>query len=242
MQARLLDSTRPLVERHSAMSSLRALRNTQGPTTDADFVRPLASMAQVEPDDRLRLDAVTLLATDFSNDVDARAALERIASSDRNMLVRKVAERATSGSIPWRSYAVATARDAGLPVQQRLAPLSWMVDASQREDLVAVVSELLDGGAGMLIELLSGGSAATDRTMSGSNVLFALQGLPHPAAADLWLAAFDRVPDYSRLYALGTHLDDPRVRRKFEEVVETSQDNRVRELATAFLSESAAGQ
>jgi hypothetical protein len=145
MQARLLDSTRPLVERHSAMSSLRALRNTQGPTTDADFVRPLASMAQVEPDDRLRLDAVTLLATDFSNDVDARAALERIASSDRNMLVRKVAERATSGSIPWRSYAVATARDAGLPVQQRLAPLSWMVDASQREDLVAVVSELLDG-------------------------------------------------------------------------------------------------
>jgi hypothetical protein len=157
------------------------------------------------------------------------------------MLVRKVAERATSGSIPWRSYAVATARDAGLPVQQRLAPLSWMVDASQREDLVAVVSELLDGGAGMLIELLSGGSAATDRTMSGSNVLFALQGIPHPAAADLWLAAFDRVPDYSRLYALGTHLDDPRVRRKFEEVVETSQDNRVRELATAFLSESAAG-
>lgn len=71
---------------------LRILRGQRHP----DLVQPLIEMAYRETSADVRLEAVTLLAEDFSTDAAARSALELVARDDELQAVREVAGRAVA--------------------------------------------------------------------------------------------------------------------------------------------------
>jgi hypothetical protein len=235
LQERFSDSTQTSAARRQALEELGRLANRRGAPLPPELMRSLIAVAQQEASDALPLDAVTLLATDFSTDAAALMALDSVARSDKNLLVRKIAEHTVSGSAPWREFALATLDDASLLPTQRLEPLVWAARADANE-VVALVSALFDGGKAIaLAGLLSEASSDPDSHDSTTRVLESIKRVRHPDTVDFWLASVERVTDYTRVSGLFPFQEDPRARRKLEEIAANHPDATMRERVVSAL-------
>lgn len=220
----------------------RQLRGQKHP----ELVQPLIDASHDESG-AIRLEVVTMLASDFSDAPGARAALDWVAGTDPELLVRKVAERALHGDEAWRDYVVSSVKDASLPVAGRFEALDWMLrnkrtDATIQATMNAVAPALLDSDAGALADVLVGASKEKTGGLGGLNGLAVMEymgSVNHPAVPELLIDCFDGMPGDISLHFLAQHRDDPRVQRKLRDVAANHADQKLREKAAAYLRGSA---
>jgi hypothetical protein len=233
----LIANTPDARQRASLWHQLRGQRHP-------DLVQPLIDASRNE-DDPGRLEVVTMLATDFKDAPEARAALDWVAGTDSRVLVRKVAERALFGDAAWRDYVVSSVKDESLPESERFESLDWMLenrstDGKVLATLTAVAPDLLDGGVGALADVLVDASKDTSGKLSGLASIAMVEfmsSVNHPAVPELLMTCFDRMPGETTLYFLAQHHDDPRVHRKLEQVAADHPDPKLRARAAFYLRE-----
>jgi hypothetical protein len=213
-----------------------------GGQRDPEIIPPLINAAQLDPDDSVRLGATSQLAEDFPSNPAVRAALQLIAQRDPVLLNRKVAERAMAGDAPWIEYVVATAKDSTQPVQQRLAPLQWMMIESVgtgkagpgNHHLASLASNFFGRDKQVFIDLFARAGRGATSSLS-TRMLEAISSLKHPETSGFLLAVFEAHPDFIRLSLLEEHLDDPQVRKRVEELAAESAIPTLQETAAGIL-------
>lgn len=195
----------------------------------------LVEAAHEESDEASRRAAVVQMATDFRDDPAVRAALESVARNDPKQLNRKVAERFLLGESSWNDYVIATMKDTGLTVQQRLEPLRWMI--GQRSTLAPLADAAFGEDRQVFISLFV--QAGRERYSFTARALGAFGSMDHPGAAGFMLAVFDAVPAYERLQLLERHLGDPDVRARVEQIAAGSSDELLQVGARRMLEKAA---
>lgn len=103
-----------------------ALRDMQHP----ELVPHLARGLETEPETNIRLQIVTILASDFRDDPRARRALDTASIADQQTVVRMAALRELQDDSRWNEYVAATLNNAGLTDLQRLQPIADMAEAA----------------------------------------------------------------------------------------------------------------
>jgi hypothetical protein len=113
--------------------------------TSPALIEPLTRAAQLDPDTRVRAEAIATLVADYVRDSHARAALQLVARTDSDSTLRALAMRGLSGEATWRSYVVSSLEDTTLPDAQRLDAVLFHARNSDvsRQPLAG----LLDGDA-----------------------------------------------------------------------------------------------
>lgn len=201
------------------------------------MLRPLLDMLGTARDAALRLEILTTLAAGYKDSPAALAALKSSAADDPDALVRNVALRGISGDAAWREYAATIIGDARLTPAERFAPLAYLYDAEQGQDVRNLLDEqTLQALVTVLPPLLEDA-----RHRSGANMLLGeLHTVNNPLVANIVLASLDHgVETYSTrsilVDLLGRYRDDPRARQRLEELAAGDADQKVRALAGALL-------
>lgn len=183
--------------------------------------RELIDMSTQQTDAALRMQALSLLVTDYRDDPVARAVLQSLAANDPSTLVRQVSGHALSGDGAWNDYVIATVKDASLSPAARFAPFAYLLQTSQTSE----VRRLLDDG--MIAALSDVLPAVVDDSIDPggrplSVVLLAqLPAANSPAAIDLVLKTLAASRANTRLFmidGLRRWRDDPRVRSELENI------------------------
>ncbi len=87
-----------------------------------ELVAPLLDSLRRDPDEQVRVEALTVLAANYGSAPDVRAALEVVAREDSQPNVRTAAQRAL-GQTQWRGPVLATLKNTSLSSAARLEPL-----------------------------------------------------------------------------------------------------------------------
>lgn len=273
LQAKVLDSGRPYRERFDALGLLarsnddRAMNlaivraalelaatapheGLRGRVLDLlrghgqpGLLPALIDMAGRGPDMDTRLRALSLLIADYGEDVAARKALEALAASDPQPLVRQVALRSLSGEEQWKAYVAANLRNESLTPAARFSPLAYLVQTNQKQDARkllddAVISALVDVVPALINEQKA--------RMDALEVLALLPAENSPVVIDLLLASMDAARDAGfgelLLSALARRHEDPRVRIKLEKIATDDADQSMRDRAAMVLKGREKGQ
>jgi hypothetical protein len=113
------------------------------------------------------------------------------------------------------------------PVQQRLAPLRWMMTESSSvketglgvDPMTSLSSVIFGKDRQAFIDLLLQAGRDTRASSSiASGTLQAIRSMQNPESAAFLLAVFDAAPDSGHLFLLKGHLDDPRVLKRLEQL------------------------
>jgi hypothetical protein len=135
-------------------SSLLALRGMRQP----GLVATLLDIVARDADEKVRLEALSMLIAEYGSEGRIRAALETVAQRDASAFVRMVAQRPLSGDGPWQDYVMKALADRSLSAASRLAPVqhevqqvygpggskasSWLGSAQVTRQLVDMFQEL----------------------------------------------------------------------------------------------------
>ncbi len=204
--------------------TVRGLRSPQ-------LVQPLMAILRQEPDDETRLEAVSMLVTNFNGDARVRTALETVAQEDPRPLVRAVAQGGLTGDAAWHDYIVASLKDESRSDAERVEALVYdAIDRKQPdadfvskavfryepiEDRWAGIPELLDDAAIRALAQVLPRLRPTTQLTGSMLVQLAtnVTRIDHPAIVELLLdnvtAQSGPLPDTLVIPALLSHGDDP---------------------------------
>lgn len=205
---------------------------------DPALLAALIDMAYQHPAPAVRARALSILIDEHKSSPTARSAIESLAAADRMPVLTHVAERAISGDAGWNEYVLATVSDPTLTPAQRFAPLAYLMQTEQKDD----VRQLLDDDfVTMLKDVLPGVVGGRDESaaLSAFGVMALVPDASTPAAIDLMLAIWDgasMVPYRAiAIDPLLMHRQDPRVREKLEAIAAGDADPQLRERASVAL-------
>jgi hypothetical protein len=206
--------------------------------SDSALLSALIDMAYQHPVASVRSQALSMLIDEYKSDPSARSAIESLAVGDRMPLLTHVAERAISGDGQWNAYVLATARDSSLTPSQRFAPLAYLMQTKQKDD----VRKLLDDNlVAALKDVLPGVVGGKDESvaLSAFGVMALIPDANTPAAIDLMLATWDGASLVTfRAFAIDPllmHRTDPRVHAKLAEIAASDPDPQLRKRAAEAL-------
>jgi hypothetical protein len=213
---------------------LNALRGHSDPA----LLDALIDMAYKHTMPSVRAQALSMLIDEYESEPAARSAIESLAAGDRTQLLKQVGERAFSGDAQWNAYVLSTVKDASLRPSERFAPLAYLMQTKQKddvrklldEDFIAALKDVLPGVVGGKDE-----SAA----MSAFEVMALIPDSSTPAAIDLMLAVWEgaRAVPYRAIAIdpLLMHRNDPRVHSKLEAIASGDPDPQMRARAIEAL-------
>jgi hypothetical protein len=98
------------------------LRLTAHPALIPFLVRGVAE----DPEDKVRLQIVQILSTDFASNPAAQAALQEVSQDNSRQVVQMAAVRELGGGAGWETFAVQALHDAARGDLQRLQPIADM--------------------------------------------------------------------------------------------------------------------
>lgn len=231
----------PAEQRASSLLLLRLVRQP-------GLVVPLLASLQQDGDEKVRLQALSVLAREYTSDSRVRTALETVARQDASRLVRMVAQRTLSGDAQWEPYVVATLMDKSLSTPERLAPAqyeaglanfpegfekmqSYLGSAEVTRQLLDIIQELRDQarqseaggvpGRGAF-QGFRGGQQPQDQEIQS---VTGLLSITNPSAAiDVWIRILTEDPQsrsglaVTALNKLMEKPDDPRVRKLIDDI------------------------
>jgi hypothetical protein len=206
--------------------------------SDPALLSALIDMAYQHPVASVRSQALSMLIDEYKSDPSARSAIQSLAVGDRMPLLTHVAERAISGDGQWNAYVLATVRDSSLTPSQRFAPLAYLMQTKQKDDVRKLID---DEFVAALKDVLPGVVGGKDESvaLSAFGVMALIPDSNTPAAIDLMLATWDGaglVP--FRAFAIDPllmHRTDPRVRAKLAEIAASDPEPQLRERAAKAL-------
>lgn len=208
-----------------------------------DLVQPLIAALDQDPDNRVRVEAVTTLAADFTDDPRVRAALETAARGE-SRAIRVLAQRGLAGEAEWNRQVTASLGNASLSALERIEPLFHTLNQA---GLVTDPRQLLadDASIRAFAQVLPRAAEAPQADPRLTAVLLSRLGMiDHPAVTDLLLGTLAGSPDAGvRRTALGFlagSIEESRVRTALEKASAGDADPRLRELAAKALREAAA--
>jgi antitoxin (DNA-binding transcriptional repressor) of toxin-antitoxin stability system len=108
----------PPDQRRQRLLSFRGVRQS-------GLVQVLLAFLQQDDNDKVRLEALSVLVKDYVSQSNVRTALEAATRQDASQLVRMVAQRTLHGDAQWEPYVVATLLDRSQPIRDRLAPAQY---------------------------------------------------------------------------------------------------------------------
>jgi hypothetical protein len=207
----------------------RTMRSIRNPA----LLEPLAHAAQLDPDRRVRVEAVTTLVADFAEDPRVRAAFETIVGADTDPMVRALAQRGLSGEAAWNSYVRSSLRNSALSDAQRLEALIF--HAQSLDALGQPLARVLDDEAiEALAQVLPSAAEAGTRTLVNR-----LAPITHPVVTNMLLARIElRDPQFDRvqiMQILAARLSEPEVRAAFEKIAAADPDEPSRRIAIQAL-------
>ena len=141
MDAATVAATVSLLSERPAARRLvvRALRGHPAPA-----LAPLLLESLDSADEAMRRETLVTLVADYSGNPEVRTALQTVAVSDPNELLRALASYPVSGMAAWRSYALKALREGDTPAD-KLAPLVFADDqtagAFQKAALEAMAND-----------------------------------------------------------------------------------------------------
>src|SRR5690606_14308630 len=128
--------------------------------SDPALLSTLIDMAYQHPVASVRSHALSMLIDEYNSNPAARSVIASLAVGDRMSLLTHVAERAISGDGQWNGYVLATVKDSSLPPSQRFAPLAYLMQTKQKDDVrklldddfIAALKDVLPGVVGGMDE------------------------------------------------------------------------------------------
>lgn len=238
MDAAIIRATLDLIEKAPHSHGMERLLDMLRGHADPALLAALIDMAYQHPAPPVRARALSMLINEYQSSPTARSAIESLAAADRMPLLTHVAERAISGDAGWSKYVLATVHDPTLTSAQRFAPLAYLMQTNQKDD----VRQLLDDQfVAALKDVLPGVVGGKDESaaLSAFGVMALVPDASTPAAIDLMLAIWDgagSVPYRAiAIDPLLMHRKDPRVREKLEAIAAGDPDPQLRERASAAL-------
>jgi hypothetical protein len=135
-------------QRLSNMFSLRGLRQP-------GLIPPLLDVVKQDGDEKVRLEALSILIGDYGGDRRVRSALETVVRQDASPFIRMIAQRPLSGDAQWQTYVETTLADKSLSTADRLAPAQYDLRQSYAPGATAKVPSYLgsDFIARQLVEI-----------------------------------------------------------------------------------------
>ncbi len=236
-----------VIVEHAALMSpdqrAQLWRSLRG-VSHADLVEPLLDYMRRDPDEDVRFEALATLATNHGTEPRVRAAIESMAREDPQQVVRMAARRVLYGDTEWRAYVLKTLKDAGLPYEERLAPLLLAARSAatpaETAGLRAIVND--EETVNLLAGMVRDGWFNPAQAGTTGDALDLLANVGNPATFDV----FVEIPQDSSRPGPGTapapipvprlqispadmswlmnHRNDPRVRRILEEIASGNAD------------------
>lgn len=210
--------------------------------SDPALLSMLIDMAYLHPVSTVRAHALSMLIDEYNSHPAARSAIESLAVGDRMTLLTHVAERAISGDGQWNAYVIATVKDSSLPPSQRFAPLAYLMQTKQKDDVRRLLDDDFIAALKDVLPDVVGGKDESE-ALSAFGVMALIPDGNTPAVIDLMLATWDgasnaRASRVSLMFAIDRllmHRTDPRVHGRLAEIAASDPDPQLRKRAAEAL-------
>ncbi|HWL61350.1 MAG TPA: HEAT repeat domain-containing protein [Steroidobacteraceae bacterium] len=214
-------------------ASIRAkVWQTLGQSDSPMLLAPLLESLRGDPDEQVRLAALTNLESRHAGNPAFRSALESMEPGEPDPFVRAALRWALYGEAQWRADVLAALHDTGLSYEARLAPLVARTSADHSAQQSWQMSQLRrnlmqdEQVLRSTLELVGAHLRDWDQASLTTQALRLLGNIEHPAVTDLFqpLLGDTTLPIEVRGAAstwATNHLDEPRVREAMPQLPQT---------------------